>query len=173
MTMYYVLCTYITNTQYSHSTDAMVSMTKHLFYATLLHISRKSNLVPILETLTKGKYNIKLIELSQLFYVYSLKLLREYLEFRVHFKIQVSLLKQASLHSHNGARPYSCPYYHSANLKSSVEFTFLCNQQMPPSQKKCFQNHKRNSVAITLLQLKEGFELLPFHRVRKIRNLKL
>ena len=49
--------------------------------------------------------------------------------------------------------------------------SFATNKYLP-SQKKCFQNYKRNSVAITLPLRKEGFELLPFHRVRKIRNLK-
>ena len=83
--------------------------------------------------------------------------LREYLEFRVHFKIQVSLLKQASLHSHNGVRPYSCP--HSANLKSSVEFTFLCNQQMPLLPKK--------SVSKTIKEIQWP---LPYRYARKDLN---
>ena len=56
-------------------------------------------------------------------------------------------------------------------ILSWVHFPLQPTNASPP-KKKCFQNYKRNSVAITLPLRKEGFELLPFHRVRKIRNLK-
>ena len=58
-----------------------------------------------------------------------------------------SFIKEA-YYTYYGIRQYSCPYSHSANLKFLVEFTSLCNQQMPPPKKKCFKNYKRNSVAI-------------------------
>ena len=62
-----------------------------------------------------------------------------------------SLIKEASLHTYYGIRQYSCPYSHSANLKSLVEFTSLCNQQMPPPKK---------SVSKTIKEVQWPFELL-------------
>ena len=81
--------------------------------------------------------------------------LREYLEFRVHFKIQVSLLKQASLHSHNGVRPYSCQ--REFKILSWVHFPLQPTNTSPP----------KKSVSKTIKEIQWP---LPYRYARKYLN---